>query len=130
MSAPPARVLIVDDESVVRTIASRILARAGYSVLTASDGVEGVEMVRAHGQTISVVVLDVLMPRLGGIEAMRQMREMLPELPIVLSSGFTGENTRAQLAALDRVGFLAKPYRIDDLIAAVRSAIGTRASLG
>lgn len=120
-------VLIVDDESAVRTIASRILARAGYSVLTASDGVEGVEMVRQHGETISMVVLDVLMPRLGGIEAMRQMRELVPDLPIFLSSGFTGENTRAQLSALDRVGFLPKPYRMDELVAAVRAAIGARA---
>jgi len=102
-------ILIVDDESVIRTMASRILARAGYSVITASDGVEGVEMVREHGASVSLVVLDVLMPRLGGLEAMRLMRELLPDLPIVLSSGFSGETSRAQLGALDRMAILPNP---------------------
>ncbi len=116
-------VLVVDDEPGVRRTAARILEHAGFAVLTAADGVEGLAMVEEHRSAISLVLLDVLMPRLGGVEALRAMREVMPDLPIVLTSGFTGDGTADRLANLELVKFIQKPYRMNDLIAMVRSLI-------
>jgi DNA-binding NarL/FixJ family response regulator len=69
------------------------------------------------------VLLDMLMPRLSGADALRAMREVMPDLPIVLTSGFTGDGTVDQLENLELVRFIQKPYRMDDLISMVRALI-------
>jgi PAS domain S-box-containing protein len=116
-------VLVVDDEPGVRRTAARILEHAGFAVLMAADGVEGLAMVEEHRNAISLVLLDMLMPRLSGIDALRAMREVMPDLPIVLTSGFAGDETVDRLGDVDLVKFIQKPYRMNDLIAMVRSLI-------
>ncbi|MFI5233279.1 MAG: response regulator [Gemmatimonadales bacterium] len=116
-------VLVVDDEPGVRRTAARILEHAGFAVLTASDGVEGLALVEEHRSAIALVLLDVLMPRLSGVEALRAMREVMPGLPIVLTSGFTGDGAAERLGKLEFVKFIQKPYRMNDLVAMVRALI-------
>ena len=116
-------VLVVDDEPGVRKTAARILEHAGFAVLTAADGVEGLALVEEHRSAISLVLLDVLMPRLSGVEALRAMREVMPDLPIVLTSGFTGDDTADRLGKVELVKFIQKPYRMNDLIGMVRALI-------
>ena len=116
-------VLVVDDEPTVRSFARRVLERAGFDVVTAEDGVDGVAMVQRHASGLSAVVLDVMMPRLGGREAMLEMRRLVPALPIVLMSGFTGERAAADLREADFVEFLPKPFAADTLVAILRAMI-------
>ena len=81
-------VLVIDDEPGIRDIASRVLEQAGLKVLVAGDGQEGVEVFRDSKQRIDAVVLDLTMPRMGGIEAAGVLRGLRPDLPVVLISGY------------------------------------------
>jgi CheY-like chemotaxis protein len=119
-------VLVVDDEPSVRSFARRVLERSGFTVVTAEDGVEGVAMVRRHHGEISAVLLDVVMPRLGGREAMAEMRRIVPELPVVLMSGFTGDTAATELSRADFVAFLPKPFSTDALPGILRAQIDAR----
>src|SRR5262249_10838753 len=80
--------LIVDDEQVVRGLARDMLEKMGFCVLTATDGHDGVEVFRTNADRIRLVLLDLMMPRLDGIEAFREMRRIRRDLCALLSSGY------------------------------------------
>jgi len=119
-------VLVVDDDATVRSFAGRVLERAGFSVVTAEDGEEGIAMVERHRSELSAVLLDVMMPRLGGREAKTAMRRLAPDLPIVFMSGFTGETAAQELCQGDFVAFLPKPFPADALPQMLREQIDAR----
>jgi len=87
-------VLVVDDEDVVRKVSNAALVQAGAKVMVAENGKAGVELFRQHHSQISVTILDLQMPVMGGEEAMRIMREIDREVPVILSSGFDDRATR------------------------------------
>ncbi|MEZ4269631.1 MAG: response regulator [Myxococcota bacterium] len=116
-------VLVVDDESAVREVATAILEDAGYPVLQARDGLEAVEAVREHGEEISAVLLDLCMPRLDGLGALRQIRVLRPELPVLLQSGYHEDDTIAEIVARGEAEFLEKPYGAAVLIERVRRVL-------
>jgi PAS domain S-box-containing protein len=127
LPAPAARldtstVLLVDDEEFIRDLGNRVLRAAGYQVLLAADGQEAVEIFRDRSREISVVVLDVLMPRLGGEAALRHFRSIDPNVRVVLSSGYSEHDVGERMEGV--AVFLQKPYRPDDLLEAVRRAAG------
>ncbi len=115
---PPGTVLVVDDEPSLRSLASRVLQRAGHSVETAADGVEALEQLAAK-PAISAVLLDMLMPRLGGEETLRAIRERHPALPVLLTSGFSEAVAAERLLAHAHVAFIQKPYGAGQLIGAL-----------
>ena len=80
-------VLVVDDESAVRRFAVRVLQREGYEVLEAADGHEALEMIRAGQVTVDLIVSDIVMPRVNGVELMQAVAESHPDVPVVLMSG-------------------------------------------
>jgi PAS domain S-box-containing protein len=116
-------ILLVDDESMIRELGRLVLERAGYRVLTAEDGVEAIEVfARAH-EEIELVILDVTMPRMSGRDAFRHLVEIAPEARILFSTGYSDEH----IAELDgAVGLLGKPYRPQELLAAVQAALETQ----
>lgn len=116
-------VLVVDDEPAVREVATAILEDAGYGVLQARDGVEAVEAVRERGDEISAVLLDLSMPRLDGLGALRQIRVLRPELPVLLQSGYHEDDTIAEIVARGDAGFLEKPYGAAALIERIRRVL-------
>jgi CheY-like chemotaxis protein len=109
-------VLVADDEPAVRSVARRVLERAGYRVCVAGDGRAALEVFTAHAAEISAVLIDLTMPQLRGDEVIRELRRMRPDVRVVLSSGFV-ENRGAR--ALEHVRFLPKPWTPEDLLAAV-----------
>lgn len=112
--------LVVDDEPQVLDIASEILAREGFDVLTARDGLEAVEVFQERRGEIDVVVLDRTMPRLDGREAFAILRASAPELPVVFMSGYTD----AIEESLDpHTALLSKPFRAAELAETVREAM-------
>jgi two-component system, cell cycle sensor histidine kinase and response regulator CckA len=115
-------VLLVEDEPAVRMVATAVLVRHGYRVMEASDGVEACELVRSRGDEIAIVVMDVVMPRMGGIEAARAIIHVRPELPIVLCSGDTAAHARELADGTDRWHLLAKPFGSEELLQAVAGA--------
>jgi len=120
-SPPPAleaHVLVVDDEPAVRELARTVLERAGGAVTLASDGQEALEAIEADPERFDVVLLDLTMPRLSGLETLEEIRTRWPGLPVLLSSGFAELPPDAR-GALDGVRFISKPYRSRELVEAL-----------
>ncbi|MBN1867578.1 response regulator [Candidatus Sumerlaeota bacterium] len=104
------KILIVDDEETVRNVARRILEINGYSVLTANDGREGIEVFRRHAQEIAAVLLDMTMPHLSGESTFTEMRRIRPDVRVVLSSGYSESEATERFAGKGLAGFIQKPY--------------------
>jgi PAS domain S-box-containing protein len=119
-----SRVLVVDDEDRVREMVGRLLKRSGCEVLTARDGLEAQGVVRAEAGRLDAVLLDLVMPRCSGEQALVAIREMAPDLPVVLTSGFTEQEVSARHVGRGPTSFLGKPYRLADLEAAFSAAFG------
>jgi CheY-like chemotaxis protein len=117
-------VLFVDDEESVRTVVKAMLESAGFTVLLAADGAEGVSVFREHADAIRVVLLDMTMPRMGGDEAFGEMRAIRPEVPVVLCSGYTEQDALDRFALEGFAGFLQKPFQIDTLLEKITSVVG------
>jgi PAS domain S-box-containing protein len=116
-------VLLVDDEDTVRLVTSRVLERSGFSVLCACDGIEGVEKFKEHAAELSAVLLDMTMPRMSGEEALREMRRIRAEVPIVLSSGYNEPDALERFSTDGPSAFIQKPYRAQELISKLRSVL-------
>jgi len=116
-------ILVVDDEPGVRLLACQTLQRAGYAALEAEDGAQAVEVLERYGGVVALVVSDIRMPKLDGIELEQICRERWPALPVILMSG---EVTRDWVARLVRQGahpVLRKPFLGDTLVEMVRSIL-------
>ena len=106
-------VLAVDDEPPVLNVLQRILQREGYEVDTAVNGVEA--MLRFIEKDYEFVTMDIAMPRLDGADALRMMKKLKPEIPIVTFTGHVGQGDMAETVKLGAVTCLPKPVTIDQL---------------
>jgi two-component system, cell cycle sensor histidine kinase and response regulator CckA len=110
-------ILLVEDEDMVRAVAERAMVRAGYTVITARQGEEGLEKFASHSD-IDLVVSDVMMPQMDGPTMVADIRRQRPELPVLFMSGYAEEQLR-QSITLPNVSFLAKPFSVAQLVEAV-----------
>jgi PAS domain S-box-containing protein len=115
------RLLLVEDEPSVRAQARRQLERSGFTVTDARDGAEGVLQFRARDGAVDIVVSDVMMPTMGGVEMVARLRALAPDVPVVFVSGYTADDRALPLD--DRTLFVAKPYSIDTLCGAIDSLL-------
>lgn len=117
-------VLVVEDEAGVREVVGRMLERLGFQILTAEDGVAALERLDAYDDPVAAVLLDLSMPRMGGFEALRHIRGRLPEVPVVLMSGYTEQEVASKLldGTSGEVSFLQKPFLPEDLQRVLRHA--------
>ena len=109
-------VLLVDDDHSVLDVTSRVLQDKGYKILTAKDGLEALEVFRTMADTISIVVLDMTMPRMGGEEVFKELRKINPKVKVLLSSGYSEQDAVNRFTERGLAGFLQKPYRISALL--------------
>ena len=126
-SSPPGHqetILIVEDEVQIRAVVRRVLEQKGYAVLEAADGLEALEVCRAHTGEIHLVVSDIIMPRLGGKALVGRIHALLPEVSVLLMSGYPDDAIDADWLRDEDVPFLAKPFSPAELAAAVRRALG------
>jgi PAS domain S-box-containing protein len=117
-------VLFVDDEESLRLLAVEMLGRLGYRVLTAGNGLEAVKTFTERRGEIAAVILDMIMPGMGGEETFHRLKEIDPSARILLSSGYAVEGRPQSLLSAGAAGFLPKPYRVGTLAAALRRVIG------
>jgi PAS domain S-box-containing protein len=115
--------LLAEDHEGLRELAREILGRLGYTVLLARDGEEAVAIFRAEHDRIALVLLDVVMPRLGGPEAYRYMSALKPELPVIFSTGYTTEIPLPDVLAIEHAALLQKPYDRVKLAQSVRQLL-------
>lgn len=110
-------ILIVDDEPDVREITEMILRLRGATTLAAADGFEALRLVKEHGKRIDAVLLDLNMPVISGAETLEELRQLQPQVPIVISTGFVAEGAELEsLMEKSNVRILEKPFGGDDLV--------------
>jgi two-component system cell cycle sensor histidine kinase/response regulator CckA len=116
-------ILLVDDEESVRKLGQRILKRCSYTVLMAENGVQALEVYQAHQGEIALVVLDALMPEMGGRECLRRLRELDPQVKVLISTGYTADSSAQELMAEGALGIVEKPFLLQDFATAVRTVL-------
>ena len=109
-------ILVVDDEEDVLIAAQLILEDIGFSVVGAEDGLSGLDLFRQHSDEIRAVLLDLTMPKMSGEELFEEMRRIRPDVPVILSSGYSEEEALRQFPGRQFNAFIHKPYQIDALI--------------
>ncbi|MHB1024256.1 MAG: PAS domain-containing hybrid sensor histidine kinase/response regulator [Desulfobacteria bacterium] len=105
-------ILLVDDEEGLIDVGSQMLEGLGFTVLTAADGLQAVDLYRERGKEIDLVLMDVAMPHMDGAEAFGELRRMNPEVRIVLASGYSHEDVALRFAGKGLAGVLQKPYNL------------------
>lgn len=116
-------VLVVEDEVSVRRIARRTLEGIGYEVLTASNGLEAVEIYRREQKRIGVVLLDMVMPKMSGRDCFVELQRINPDVRVVSTSGYYSQDHLQEMARLGMTTQLPKPYRCEELSSAIGNAI-------
>jgi PAS domain S-box-containing protein len=119
-------VLVVEDEEVVRALVRQILEDSGYTVLTASDGEEAIEVATASKIPVHLVVTDIIMPKMGGREAARSLEKIFPGVSILYMSGYTDEAIVHHGVLESGISFLEKPFTPDALLRKVREVLNLR----
>ncbi len=109
-------VLFVDDEEDNRSLAREILEFNGFNVITAANGEEAVSCYREHKAEINGVVMDLIMPKMGGQEALKLLRSETPDLPIMLISGFSEDGEVQKIVKSEGILFLRKPFQLSELV--------------
>jgi two-component system, cell cycle sensor histidine kinase and response regulator CckA len=116
-------ILLVDDEEYIREFVERILLRAGYRVLLASNGVQALEVFKKEGDEISLIILDLMMPEMGGKQCLQELMKLDPNIHVIIASGFMDAHSFTDAEKNAIKGYIAKPYKIDQLLENIRSAI-------
>ncbi|MBI2422247.1 MAG: PAS domain S-box protein [Candidatus Hydrogenedentes bacterium] len=116
-------ILLAEDDDFVRGLAERLLLEAGYTVLTTEDGEEGLHMFLARADEIDLVLLDVVMPRMGGPTAYQRMREIRPSVRALFASGYPEKGVNVAPVMMEGLHFIQKPYRRADLLRRVRALL-------
>ena len=119
-------VLLVEDEPMVRSVAERALTRHGYTVITADNGEDALEML-GRGEQIDLLISDVVMPGMDGPTMVREARKSRPDLKILFMSGYAEEQLRKSID-IENVNFLPKPFSVTELAEAARRAVGRQIS--
>lgn len=117
------RILVVDDEEVVRATAKMLLENMGYDVILARDGLEALDMYKRESATIDLILLDMIMPVMNGRDCFAALKQYDPQVRVVLSSGFTGDEDAKTMMADGLRGIIHKPYRSEDLSRIVHMAL-------
>lgn len=109
--------LVADDNEVAQRLCKRVLERAGYIVLIAADGLQAVDI--ALAQRPAMILMDVAMPGIDGLEAMRRIKSQMPGMPVVIASAHSMASDRERFLAAGADNVLSKPFRLADLVSIV-----------
>jgi len=116
-------VLVIDDDPAVSNVVTNVLKRFGFSVLLANSGADGLEVFERNRDSVSVVLLDMTMPGMSGVETMKQLQERQINVPIILTSGLSENEISDQMQGSEIVHFLKKPYKPQKLVNIVSKAL-------
>jgi CheY-like chemotaxis protein len=120
---PGETILLIEDEVSVRDVTAKLLARLGYRVLTATDGLDGVAKAAEHEGELHLVLSDLMMPELGGVEAVTRIQERRPTVPVIFISGYS-EKALGWTNGMPAGGrLLSKPFSVDELARSIRESI-------
>lgn len=116
-------ILLVDDEIVIRNLCELVLTKLGYTVLKASDGENALKLFSEYENDISLVILDIIMPGMGGEKCLRELLKKRNNLKVIIASGFSGKMTSGSLLESNVKAFVHKPYEMNYLVSTVRDVL-------
>ena len=116
-------ILLADDEELIRDLGSRILTQAGYRVITAANGRETLEIYRDRREEISLVILNVIMPEMGGAECLPELIRINPDLKTLIASGFSTNGAVSDILQSGARGFVKKPFNLNEMLHTVRKVL-------
>jgi two-component system cell cycle sensor histidine kinase/response regulator CckA len=116
-------IMVVDDDDFIRLLAERVLTAEGYRVVSARDGYQAMDFLAKLGEQVDLVVLDFVMPTMDGAHVLSAMRQIVPNLPVIVTSGFTDNAALRDLLAKGVCGFIPKPLARNKLLLNVRATI-------
>jgi CheY-like chemotaxis protein len=123
-TAPPRVILVIDDDAMVRSASARVLRSAGYEVLSAASGQEGIASFKQHSDQISVVLLDLSMPNMGGEATLSALSAEGADVRVILSTGHSLDEVRKRVTSDRIVGYLQKPCTAEEILQAVKRSFG------
>ena len=126
------RVLVIDDESEVRRIIRLALEKQGYDVVEAADGEKAIEVIRAGDNPLltDVIICDVRMPKINGVEAVAFFREQFPSVPIIVLTGYPDMQLATSFIKQGVIEYLVKPVEKEKLVEVVDKAMSNRSLTG
>jgi CheY-like chemotaxis protein len=126
MAGQEPKILVIDDESGLRRMLSRVLPRYGFAVTTVPSGELGIEKIKA--EHFDVVLCDVMMPGMGGVATLKAIKEIQPTLEVIIVTGFPTSETADECEKLGAFDFISKPYELDPLCEALFKALKSNRS--
>ncbi|MFY9397787.1 MAG: PAS domain S-box protein [Desulfomonilia bacterium] len=121
--ASSGTVLVVDDEGMVLELCAALVEQLGFQPLKASSGREALELFRGHAQEVSLVILDLTMPEMGGVEALHEIRRIRSDARVLVSSGYSEQETSKQFGEDQPDGFISKPFTLSGLSEKIGSVL-------
>jgi two-component system, cell cycle sensor histidine kinase and response regulator CckA len=118
-------VLVVDDERILVKAASRLLHSMGFEVLVATGGVQAVDICRSRGDDIDVVLLDLVLKEMTSMETLQELRSVRPGIKVILTSGYTRQESADRIRGMRVDGFISKPFGYNELENAICAALET-----
>jgi len=116
-------VLLVDDQEDILKTSEDVLDSLGYRTLRASNGLEAIDTFIDNQNDISLIIIDIVMPELGGVEAVEKIREINPDIKVIFSTGYDKDESLSKTLLLDKAILLAKPYSISELAKSIRTQL-------
>jgi len=116
-------ILLVDDEEPVRELGAELFEWAGYKVLTAADGQKALEVYRRKKAHISLVILDLIMPKVGGKQCLKELLTINPNVKVLVASGYSAKGPTKDVIELGARGFITKPYDTKEILSVVRNVL-------
>ncbi|MBW1732228.1 MAG: response regulator, partial [Deltaproteobacteria bacterium] len=117
------RILLVDDEGAIRELGKEILERFGYEVLLAGDGEEAVEIYRDRSGEISLVIMDYVMPGMGGRRCLEEILKVDPEAKVIIASGYSINGPTKEALKVGAKAFINKPYDLRQMLKVVKEVL-------
>ena len=122
------RILVVDDEASIRDLLAKTLALAEYEVETAPDGPSALDRLRDRRGAYHLLIADLRMPGMDGLTLIREVKQINANLPIIIITGFSTESSAIEAVNLGVAGYLTKPFRVPQVLAAAAKALGASAA--
>jgi len=116
-------ILLVDDEASLRETCSKLLDRLGYRVICATDGEQAIHLFNVKASELAGVILDLTMPGMDGVETLSKLRQIRSDIPVLVSSGHSEQDIRKQFEGLALIGFMPKPYSLNELQKALHQCL-------
>ena len=120
----PKYILVIDDEEMLRDVLKEVLSMVGLSAMFAGSGAEGLELFRQNRDKINLVLLDVLMPEMGGVETYKAIYEIDDRMKFLFMSGFPDNEALAIRELTGDFAFIKKPFSVQEIISTIKKMIG------